>query len=306
MRFFANYTMRGSNQALFAICGFAIASPFIPIIGILAGLISTALFALVVLRKGGMEGLKVLFFSELVMGVFGAMLTGNALLGLAYGLLLWLPILPAALILREFSSLALAMESALALGVTIVIGFYSMVEDPAGYWKGKLMDLLQALSANAPESIDPVKMTGAIDPFTHYMTGAIVAESVLSLVLALLLARWLQAALYNPGGFRREFLNLRLHSVLVYAGLICILTGLIAGGGLIAELAWNVFGGFLVLFTINGVSILHAVLEGKRHWIVIMYMAWFFLPFIPWFLPLIAMLGMSDQWVNWRMRAKNS
>ena len=305
MRFFANFAMRGIYQALVAICGLAlIASPFIPIFGFLVGIPSTALFGLVVLRKGGMEATKVLFFATLILIGVGGVMSGNAPLGLVYGLLLWLPILPIALILRELGSLALAMEAAVALGATIVIGFYLIVDSPAALWKGILQNMTQALSANAPEGFDAANLLGAMDPFTHYMTGVIVADLILNLILGLLLARWLQAVLYYPGGFGREFLTLKLHPAMVYAGLICIVIGLVVKEGFVAELSWNICVVFFVLFMLNGMSIVHAILAGEGYWIVILYLALLFLA--PWLLPPIALLGISDLWVNWRKYANKS
>ena len=61
MRFIAAYAMRGRYQALIAISAFAILSLFLPPISLL----SSALFALVVLRKGWNEGFWVLAFGVL-------------------------------------------------------------------------------------------------------------------------------------------------------------------------------------------------------------------------------------------------
>ena len=152
MRFLATYIMRGKNQAIVAICGFAIASLFLPPLSLL----SSALFALVILRKGGKEGLWVLLFAVLALGLGGIALTGNAVQGLAYGLLLWLPILPVAVILRDSRSLAWAMDAALGLGLAVVIGVYAFVGDPAALWRERLQVFVQALAENAPENFDAV------------------------------------------------------------------------------------------------------------------------------------------------------
>jgi len=39
----------------------------------------------------------------------------------------------------------------------------------------------------------------------HFMSGVAAAGSVYGLLFGLFLARWWQAALYNPGGFRADY-----------------------------------------------------------------------------------------------------
>ena len=300
MRFFANYTLRGWYQALIAICGFAIASLFLPPVS----LISSALFALVVLRKGGMEGGWVLLPAVLSLGLGGSLLMGNAAQGMGYGLLLWLPILPVAVVLRESRSLAWALEVSLGLGLAVVAGVYALVDDPAAWWRERIQGFMQAMSENAPEGFDSAVFAKAMDAFSHYMTGTVVGGSVLSLILGLSIARWLQSILFNPGGFGREFAALRFHPPVVYVGLVSILVGLVLGDGMIAEFTWNMNGLFLILFTLGGFSIIHAILGGKGLWVFAIYLALLFIP--KWLIPPIALLGISDLWVDWRNYAKRS
>ena len=304
MRFIAAYTMRGRYQALVAICGLAIASLLIPPLS----LFSSALYALVVLRKGSGEGAWVLLFALLALGAGSALQTGNPAQGISYGLLLWGPSWPVAVVLRESRSLTLAMETALGMGLCVVLGVYAVVSDPAALWRENMQLFLQALSQNAPEDFDPVKFGNAMDIFSHYLTGTVVGGSLLSLILGLFIARWLQANLYNPGGFGREFSQLRLHKPVVYLGLAFISAGLLLKEGNLAEIAWNLNGVFLVLFILAGFSILHAVLLGRKGFLTfVIYLAIFFiLIMLKWLLLLVAFLGISDPWLDWRKVPKRS
>ena len=304
MQFIAVYALRGRYQALFAICGFAIASLLIPPLS----LFSSALYALVVLRKGGGEGSWVLLFALLALGAGSALQIGNPMQGISYGLLLWGPSWPVAVVLRESRSLTLAMETALGLGLSTVLCVYAVVSDPAALWQEKMQLFLQALSQNTTEDFDPVKFGNAMDIFSHYLTGLVVGGSLLSLILGLFIARWLQANLFNPGGFGREFSELRLHRPAVYLGLAFISAGILLGEGKLAEIAWNLNGVFIVLFILAGFSILHAVLLGGRGGLtLIIYLALFLiLIMLKWLLLLIAFLGISDPWLDWRKVPKRS
>ncbi len=299
MRALSAFVMRGRYQAVAAIVGFAAASLILPPISLL----STALLALVALRKGAKESAWVLLFSVLAVGLAGALLTGNALSSILYGLALWTPVWPIAIILRETRRLDWAMETASVVGLLGVVAVYGMVDDPSALWRAKLQSFVQAMLENAPAGFDAATTSRSVEIFSHYMTGAIAGGSVLSLILGLLIARWQQAALFNPGGFRSEFVNLRLHLGMVLAGIGSIAAGLL-GGGHLAEIAWNLNGVFLVLFTIGGFSILHAVLTGRSFWIVGVYLALLVVPQL--LLPLIALLGLSDIWLDWRKYARRA
>ena len=297
MKFLAAYVMQGRLQALAAICGLAVASMMLPPIS----LISTALLALVVLRKGTVESLWVLLLALLGLGLGGVLLTGSAVHAISYGLLLWLPVWPVAAVLRGTRRLDWALETALLLGMTAVMAVYLLVDDPAALWREKMQPFLQAMLENTPTGFDAGSMDKALDFFSHYLTGAMVAASVMSVVLALLIARWQQAVLFNPGGFRSEFVALRMHTAIVYTSLASVATGVLASGYM-AEIAWNLSAVFMVLFIISGFSVLHAVLGGKSFWIVGVYFVLFISPQL--LLPPIALIGLSDIWLDWRRFGK--
>ena len=295
MRSLAAFTMRGRFQALAAICGLAFASLLFPPLSLL----SSAMLALVALRQGFKESAWVLLISLPVLGVGGA-LTGGAWQAVFYGVLLWLPIWPIAVVLRATRRLEWAMEAALGLGLAAVLGVYLLVDEPAALWRDRLQGLLRPMLENAPASFDSAKLTQALEFFSHYMTGAAAGGSVMSVILALLIARWQQAVLYNPGGFRSEFVALRLHTAVAYAALACLAAGSI--GGSWAELAWNLGIVFFLVFAIAGFAIFHATLGGKGFWLAGIYVALLFMPQL--LLPPIALIGFSDTWLDWRKYAK--
>ena len=303
MRFIAAYSLQGRYQALVVICGLAIASLLIPPLNLL----SSALYALLVLRKGGREGAWVLLFALLILGTGSALQTGNPAQGISYGLLTWGTVWPIAVILRESQSMELALESALGLGLAVVLGVYATVSNPAALWLEEMQLFLQALSQNTPKDFDPVEFGKALDFFSHYLTGMVVGGSLLSLIMGLFLARWLQAILFNPGGFGREFEGLRLHRAVVYLGLACLSAGFLLGGSA-EEIAWNLNSVFVVLFILVGFSILHAIiLGGKGPRTLITYLGLIFIMItLKWLFLLVAFLGISDPWLDWRKVAKRS
>ena len=299
MRFLAAFVMRGRLQAMAAICGLALASLLLPPFSML----SSALLGLVALRQGVKESGWVLLVSLLCLGLGGVLLAGDASAAVVYGVLLWLPVWPMALILRETRRLEWALESATALGLLAVLGVYLFVGDPAALGRERLNLFVQPMLENAPADFDAGALAQALDLFSHYLTGAMAGSSVVSLVLSLLIARWLQAVLFNPGGFRGEFVALRLHGAVAYATLACVAAGALGGGGL-AEIGWNLGIVLLMLCTIAGFAIVHALLGGKTFWIVGVYLALVAMP--QFLLPPLALLGFSDAWLDWRKQSKRA
>lgn len=295
MRFLAAYAMRGRLQALAAICGFAVASLALPPLSLL----SSALLALVALRQEIRESAQILLLSLLGLGLVGAF-TGGTLEALSYGVLLWLPAWPLAIVLRGTRRLEWAVEAALGLGLVAVMAVYLLVDEPAALWRERLDVLLQPMLENAPPDFDRSSLARAMDLFAHFLTGMAAGGSVLSAILALLIGRWQQAVLFNPGGFRTEFVALRLHRGVVYAALACFAAGMLGGG--LAELAWNLNIVFAMVFVLAGFSIIHATLGKKGFWVAGIYVALLFIPQL--LLPPVALLGLTDAWINWRKLAR--
>ncbi len=296
MRSLAAFVMRGRFQALAAICGLALASLALPPLSLL----SSALLALVALRQGAMESAWVLALALLGLGLGGVLLAGDALDALLYGALLWLPVWPMALLLRATRRLEWALEAATGLGLLAVFGVYLLADNPAALWRERAQLFVQPMLDNAPADFDATNLAKALDLFSHYLTGVMAGGSAMSVMLGLLIARWQQAVLFNPGGFRAEFVALRLHTGVAYAALACLAAGMLGSGGL-AEFAWNLNIVFLMLCTLGGFSVLHAALGGKGFWMAGIYVALLIIP--QFLLPSVALLGLSDAWLDWRKRS---
>jgi hypothetical protein len=295
MRSLSAFVLRGRSQALVVVCGLAFASLLISPLSLL----SSALFALVGLRQTAKDSALTLLLALLALGLSGVLLGGSSS-AVLYGALLWLPVWPVAVVLRESLRLELAVETALALGLAAVLGVYGFVDEPATLWRHRLQDLAQAMLGNSP-AINMIDLGRLLDWLAHYATGAAVGGSVMSLILALLIGRWQQAVLFNPGGFRSEFIALRLHDGVAYALLACMLVAALSNGGL-AELSMNCLVVIAMVFTVVGFAIIHHVLGGKNFWIAGIYVVLLFLPHL--LLPPITLLGFSDTWLDWRKQTK--
>lgn len=295
MRSLAAFVMRGRIQAVIAVLGLGALSLVVPLVSLL----SAAALGLVTLRLGLRPSAWVLGVALTASCLLGVALTGAWLPALLYGLVMWAPIWLAALLLRTSGRLALTLETATGASMLAVGALYLLIENPANFWRETMERLIQPMLEHAPPGFDAAQMSQGVEFFSHYLSGVAATGALTSLVLGLILARWLQAMLYNPGGCRAEFIALRLHRSVVYAGLAVVAVGL-AGSGLLAEVAWNLTLPFTVLCLFSGFAVLHALAAGaNKFWLVGLYVVLFILPQAT--LPL-ALLGLSDAWLDWRRR----
>ena len=199
--------------------------------------------------------------------------------------------------------MSVAVEIAVALGIAGVVGFFALADSPALLWQSVLVQMVQPiLEVNPDVPIDDVKKS--ILMFSHFMTGAIAAGVVYGLLFSLFLARWWQAVLFNPGGFREEYLSL---SVSRKVATLSLVVGAIASlmTGTVSEVCWNIVILFAVLYTFVGAAILHATfseMKIKRFMVPFMYVT---LVLVPHMLLIVISVGLVDAWLDLRSKILN-
>jgi hypothetical protein len=293
VRFLAAYIMRGRLQAMIVASSLALLSLIIPPVSI----VSSASVALVTLRRGAFEGLYVLVCSSAAASLLGLFLLGSYQFALLYSMMLWLPVWLISIILREGRHLSLAVEFAVLLGMLGVVGFYLYEAEPAVMWKEVLS---QMVPPNAP--VDEIQRT--LDVLSHYMTGVVAAGTVFGLLFGLFLGRWWQSVLYNPGGFKQEFLSLNTKPRLAI-GSVAVVVVAWASSGVLSEVAWNMTILLFVLYTCIGTAVMHAVFASMklgRYMVPMFYLTLFLIPHA--MLP-VALVGLIDAWLNLRNKISN-
>ncbi len=298
MSFFAAYILRGRMQAMLVASTLALLSLKLPPVSI----VSSAAISLVTLRKGAYEGLLVLLISGAAAAVLGNYLLGNFLFALGYSLVLWFPVWSISIVLREGRNLNLSLDMAVLLGGIIVAGFYLYLDNPAAMWNALINQMVEPVLSVSDVPVDKIKQSIAL--VSRYMTGVIAAGSVSGLMLGLLLARWWQAALFNPGGFRKEFAMLNTRPPLAIASLVILATAL-SDTGKIAEIAGNISILLFVLYAFIGTAVVHvliSVARAKRFLLPLFYLVIFIIPHA--LLP-VALIGLADAWLNLRNKVAN-
>lgn len=299
MKFLAAYIMKGRMQAMMLASSLALLSLLLPPVSI----VSSASVALVTLRRGASEGLYVLICACFSAALLGFFLFGSFQFALFYGLILWLPIWLISIVLREGNQLAIAVQIAVLLGVAGVIGFYLYVDNPAALWHSVLSQMVQPMLANGADvPVDDVKQS--VQMFSHFMTGGIAAGTVYGLIFGLFLARWWQSVLYNPGGFRKEYLSLRVHPRMAIGSVLVVIIAWLMSG-IVAEVCWNITILFVVLYTFIGTAVLHtafSLMKTKRFMVPFLYIT---LVLVPHVVAIVIIVGIVDAWLDLRTKLLN-
>nr|WP_255771967.1 hypothetical protein [Microbulbifer guangxiensis] len=251
-------------------------------------LISPAALALVSLshRRSSSEGLMVLAWAMLPVVVFAAaewvspLMTGLAASHLA-------AVFCGAVALRSSRSWvqALVVTTGVAAAGILLSAHFS---------GGLLQSLLAAAEESGGAQAEQLQQVFGSEPIA---TGYLSWVSAITAVLALVVGRWWQAMLDNPGGFRQEFHQLRLPLPLAAVGWVVWVYGLMTED--------YAFWGAVIAFPlmVAGIALIHW-LVARREWgngpLVVMYIALVIVA-----LPLAGLLctlALIDSWIDIRGR----
>lgn len=298
MRALASFILRGYSQAIMVVVGTAVLALILPPFSLVSG----AAVTLVTLRNGARYGLLVMLVSTAFVSGLAYFSLGNALTGLMLLGILWLPLWILAWVLREFRSLALASIITAALGIVGILLVYLLAGDITAWWQEQLLLIFEPAIEAGGGLANREAVEGILAGIARLMTGIAAAGIVLNTLVCLFLARGWQAMLFNPGGFRSEFYELRLGRWMALASLLVIVISMLPLG-IVAQLADEVMIVVFALFVVQGLAVLHAIV-GKRKmhsaWLFGLYALAFFV--LPQLMGLIALIGLFDNWLDIRSR----
>jgi hypothetical protein len=301
MRALASYVTKGFSQALLVTVGFAVLSLILPPLGLISG----AALALVTLRMGGHQGAVVMLAATGFVGGLAYLSLGNLIPGVVFLLGMWLPLWVLAQVLRASRSLPLTNMAAAGLGILAVLVAHLVMGDASAWWDQmlhKVFDPAMEAGAGGGPLADKHAVNEALAAIAQVMTGIMAAGFVINAIMCLYLARGWQAALYNPGGFRQEFHQLRLGRSLGIGVLVLAGVYLLPSKGL-SSMAGDMLIVILSLYLIQGVALIHAIVAMRNMhiaWLVGMYVLVFFA--LPQLMLVLAAVGYVDTWVDFRGR----
>lgn len=253
--------------------------------------LSAGLLALITLRRGLAEGGLILAGATAALVPIYAVMLGTPLAVLQPLALIWLPVMGMAQVLRVRVSLATAIQAGALVAAGAVVAFYGLYGDPSVFWRQVLEVLSQQLLAAPPgEGWDRT-----VEQLAPRLTGLWVTNVLGVALLCLLLGRWWQAMLYNPGGFRSEFHDLHLSRWFAALAAAAVLAGAFSAPGLLADLG-TILG---AVFILQAVAVAHAIVARRgwhTGWLVGFYLV------LPLLMRPAVLIGLADPIMNFRAR----
>jgi hypothetical protein len=283
MRALADFVMRGRMQATITVAGAAL----IPLLMWL----SAAAGSLVLLRRGLNDALGVLTWAVLP-GLLWWYLGDPSVLLVLLGTLTLAQVLRASVSWRRvlLASVAVGVVFALVLGSVFADAIQALVDEFQKLLPQVLGPAYSQLSAD-----EQVQLQQLLRPV---LTGLMAAFFQTVCLLCLVLGRYWQALLYNPGGFGREFRALHLSPAL---GLGLFLAMLLAPNlGLQLGMLTPICS---VPLALAGVALLHGLVAIKgaaRFWLVGFYVV--LLVFGQLVYPLLVLFAVVDSLFDFRGR----
>ena len=285
--------MQGLPQAVAVAAGFAILSLLFPPVGIL----SSAVIGLVALKVSLRQAIYVTIITSAALGVVVIGMGQPGLLGVLSGLVQWLPVALLSALLARSASWSLVMQSVFAFGIIVTALLYLLFPDLDQFWLKMMKQLLQPALEEAGGNAGSV--TASLEAVAPLVTGVLVSGLLVTSLLGLMLARSMQASLENPGGFAREFQELRIGTWA--AGLSVLFLALATA----VSVPWlNALATVaMAVFLIQGFAVVHGVvarLGWPKGTVIGLYVL--LLVFLTPVVLVVAGLGIVDAFADFRRR----
>lgn len=290
MKFLASYIVRGQFQALSV-------SVFLGIVSLQilpAAILSAAVVSLYVLRKGHKKALWVLLATIAL--VYFCSLFLETRPGLSFPLIvaLLIPVWISALVLRATESQGLAVTISIGCAALFAISIQLFTGDAVQWWSEWLKIAVSGVkNASYQQFID----SGSINS----MNGLVATLLGICSIMSLFIGRWMQAKLYNPGGFAIEFNQLRIPKSFFFIIAVIVLVS--------AALSRNLMNDLLMVFSViyffQGLAILHYHILDKGYSQTLLFPVYLIIFFLPHYAIFgLAGAGVMDTFLNFRKLPK--
>ena len=258
---------------------------------------SVIIMALITLRRGAKEGVLILISMLAAIALLTVILGNsvgiyNAILAMT---LVWL----LGIILHYTHSwiLVLLVTTSLAIFAITVIHWY--VPDIDQWWQHSMLNYLQQFGADM--SINLLQQKQTVIYLSRIATGIQTDILLLFNLTFLLLARYWQGTLYNPGALQAELHAIRMPRWVSLCLLILLLATLLFRIPLLIDLLPVLF----LPFICAGLSLVHfAMLARKINWLWLLFFYILLIFALPYVCMMLVILALIDSLIDLRQRFK--
>ena len=280
MKALAEFILRGRLQAL-----------IVALIGSFFPLISTAAIALVSLCKGPKEGTLLFLWVSLALVLLQQSGSENPLLTVVSIVSLGIMVL-AAEVHRVMASWQWTLLVIVVVTVISAQGFAILMASSVTSLVATAQDLLNAVKSQGQDAQLSIALSESM------LLGLVATILAIGSIMSLMLARWWQAGVQNPGGFQKEF-----HGFSIDAKIAVILIVILVVGQFFSQSAQIWVDIAALPLIIAGIALVHFAVKlfGQgRQWLAFLYVGMIMVG-KPVTL-LLVVLGLTDSLIDLRSR----
>lgn len=269
----------------------------------LLGFVSIVIAILITLRKGVFAGaealaaiLVALCISYLLMPTRAEQLSYEFII--ASHILTWI----LALVLRRYANWASVLQAGVIVSLTVIISVHGLYPQFTSQMAPQLVNWIVENSTAELTNITAHDKQVLVVLVKTYMIGAIIGAALINASSQLIVARWWQAVIFNPGGLREELHGIRLNfwlGVLLVAGT--------AGTYFKSAIMLDMMPLLYLVFSAAGLSLLHFLANGHKWGWVGLLVAYVLLVWLmPYSIMMLAFVALLDIVVNFRSRLRST
>jgi hypothetical protein len=260
-------------------------------IGSFFPLISSATIALVSLCKGAKEGLLLFLWLSLILVLIQQASTDNPLLAAVSIASLGIMVI-AAKVHRHLASWQWTLLATIAISVACAFSFGLLMGSEVTAFLTTVEAMFAAINSKQQDAQISLDLTESM------LLGIVATLLAIGSIMSLMLARWWQAGIYNPGGFQKEF-----HSFKIEAKVAVILVAVLLAGQFMSKSS-QIWSDLAVLpLLIAGIALVHfavKLLDQGRQWLAFLYVG-IILAGKP-VTVILLVLGLTDSLIDLRSR----
>ena len=292
MKGFARYTISGQFPAFTVVFAFSLLAFILPLSAILSG----GAIVLVSLHASPKNGLLITAACVVALAICSYLFTGYAMTGVSLAVVQLVPSLILASIFYRTRSLSFSLQAAAILGVLGFLSLTLLVPDIHLIWEKVLYKILTPV-LNTKE-ISEQDGLAAIQLWSQYMSGILIASTVLMHSTILLLGYWWHCLATDSNQFQPAFRQLRLGKVLAMIAIALGVLAFVSKSIIAAQLC----GIISILFFLQGMAVIHSITAAMtkgRVWLIITYAL---VIVVPHAIAVVVLAGLTDTFINMRKR----
>ncbi|MGR9071881.1 MAG: hypothetical protein ACU833_02320 [Gammaproteobacteria bacterium] len=257
-------------------------------------IVSAAVVAIYIMRKGDFEGMIVLATALIVTGIMSIFMQARPGLSIPVVFFLFIPVFFSAKALRKTQLQGHAVLYAAICGVILAASIQFISGNAVEWWSEWLKIAISGVKGATYQGFED-------DGTLQLINGFVAMALVMGTVLSVLLARWMQSVLYNPGGFVEEFCVLRIPASALPASVLITAAAYLISVNLMYDMLIII----AITYFFQGLAIIHHIVENKgysRTYLIPPYLLFFFFP--QYVITGLALSGMLDIFINVRKLPK--